>query len=93
MASMPGHATVPRSDATEVRLHYERAELASHAGARRLLQRIGDAALEACGASSFSLTEVKSATIASQCWKDAVAAAVRRIDSPLLTAEARKGRS
>jgi hypothetical protein len=56
------------------------------------LRRIGDAALESCGVSSFSLTEFKAATVVSRCWKDAVDNAVRRIDDPLLTAAAREGR-
>jgi hypothetical protein len=54
--------------------------------ARRLLVRIGDAALEACGASTFSLAELRIATRNSQCWRKAVDGATRRIASPTLTA-------
>ena len=74
----------------EIRVRYDRSELDSPASARRLFGRIGDAALESCGASPFSLVEFRSATLASRCWRDAVDAAVRRIDNPLLTAAARE---
>jgi UrcA family protein len=55
------------------------------AAARWLLDQLGEAALEACGGSAFSLREVKAAIKASSCWRDAMADAVRRIDSPQLT--------
>jgi UrcA family protein len=90
--SMSGHAAGRGSDISEIRLRYEPRELTSPAGARRLLRRIGDAALESCGASSFSLAEFKVVTLQSRCWKDAVDDAVRRIDSPLLTAAAHDAR-
>ena len=86
-----GHAAAT-VETTEIRLRYERRELNSPATARRLLRRIGDAALESCGASSFSLAEFKTATVVSRCWRDAVEDAVRRSDDPLLTVAARKGR-
>jgi UrcA family protein len=79
-------------ETTDIRVRFERRELTSPAAARRLLRRIGDAALESCGASSFSLAEFKTATVTSRCWRDAFDDAVRRIDDPLLTAAAREGR-
>jgi UrcA family protein len=87
-----GHAAATGFETSEIRVRYERRELTSPASARRLLKRIGDAALESCGASSFSLAEFKTATVASQCWRDAVDGAVRRIDDPLLTAAASEDR-
>jgi UrcA family protein len=89
VASTQGLASAAGSETTEIRVRYEPRELASPAGALRLLRRIGDAALESCGASAFSLAEIKAVTLQSQCWKDAVEDAVRRIDNPLLTAQAR----
>ncbi|HEY3653901.1 MAG TPA: UrcA family protein [Steroidobacteraceae bacterium] len=92
IASTEGHAAPAGLETTEIRVRYERRELTSPAAARSLLRRIGDAALESCGASSFSLAEFKSATAVSRCWRDAVDDAVRRVDHPLLTAAAREGR-
>ena len=63
-----------------------RAELhpATPAAARRTLARIEAAALAVCGASSFSLSEVKLAIRTSACWRDSVADTMARIDDPLL---------
>jgi UrcA family protein len=92
IALTEGHAAAAGFETAEIRVRYDRRELASPAGAHRLLGRIGDAALESCGASKFSLVEFKAATIVSRCWKDAVNDAVRRIDDPVLTSAARKDR-
>ena len=90
--STEGYAAPTGWVTTEIRVQYDHRDLTSPAAARRLLRRIRDAALESCGASPFSLPEFKAATVASQCWRDAVDNAVRRIDDPLLTAAAREGR-
>ena len=92
IASTEGHAAPTGFETTEIRVRYDRRELTSPTAARRLLRRIGDAALESCGASPFSLAEFKTATVVSRCWRDAVDDAVRRIDDPLLTAAALVGR-
>lgn len=57
---------------------------ATPAAARRVLVRIDRALLEVCGASDFSLREVKAATRQSACWKDGMADAVARIGDPAL---------
>ena len=88
LAAAEDHPAPAGSETTEIRVHYERKDLTSAAGARRLLARIDSAALESCGASSFSLPELKNAVLASQCYRDAVEKAVHRIDSPLLSAAA-----
>jgi len=86
IVSTDGHAGPAGLETTEIHLRYHRQDLVSPAAARRLLVRIGDAALEACGASPFSLAELKIATRNSQCWQKAVDGATRRIASPTLTA-------
>jgi UrcA family protein len=79
-------------ETSEIQLRYSYRELISATAARRLLTRIGNAALESCGASTFSLVEFKAATETSQCWRDAVDDAVRRIGSPALSAVASEAR-
>jgi UrcA family protein len=88
---MQGRAAAAEVATAQVRMRYERGELTSPTAAHHLLRRIGEAALESCGA-SFSLAEFKTATVASPCWRDAVDEAVRRIDNPLLTAAAQESR-
>jgi UrcA family protein len=92
VVSTEGYAAPTGLVTTEIRVRYDHRELTSPAAAHRLLTRIRDAALESCGASPFSLPEFKAATVASQCWRDAVENAVRSIDDPLLTAAARADR-
>jgi UrcA family protein len=92
VVSTEGYAGPTGVVTTEIRVRYDQRELTSPAAAHRLLRRIRDAALESCGASPFSLPEFKAATLASQCWRDAVDNAVRHIDDPLLTAAARADR-
>jgi UrcA family protein len=85
-------AAAARSETTDIQLRYKHQELTSASSARVLLKRIGDAALESCGASPFSLAEFKAATKVTQCWRDAVDEAVRRIGSPVLNAVASEAR-
>ena len=87
-----GLAAPAGSETSAIRVRYSRTELTSTAGARNLLRRIGNAALESCGASPFSLTEFKAATEQSRCWRAAVDNALRNIGSPVLDAAAEQGR-
>ena len=82
--SRAGNAQPVGVETTDIRLKYSHTDLATPTAARRLLARIGNAALEACGASTFSLADYKSAIRASRCWRDAVEDASRRIGSPTL---------
>jgi UrcA family protein len=91
IASTEGHAEPTGSETAEIRLRYDRRDLTSPAAAHRLLVRIGDAALVACGASPFSLAEFKMATRSSRCWRAAVDDTVRRIGSPTLSALVSEG--
>ncbi len=54
---------------------------ASHtpAAMRRLERRIADAALEVCGASDFSLADVKAAVLRSACWRQSYADAIAQV--------------
>jgi UrcA family protein len=54
----------------------------SPAGMRRLERRIAVAALEACGASASSLSEVKDAGLRSACWQQSYADAIAQVGSP-----------
>lgn len=59
---------------------------ASDADARRLLAQLDRAAVEACGATQFSLPEVKQAARRSDCWRSAMKQAVEGIGHPQLAA-------
>ena len=56
----------------------------SEAAAQRTLHRLADAALAVCGASDFSLRELRLAVRKSACWNDSMEDVVKRIDNPLL---------
>jgi UrcA family protein len=92
IASAEERAAATGAQTTEIHVRYESRDLNSPAGVRRLLVRIGNAALESCGASLFSLPEIRNAALASQCYKDAIDDAVHRIGSPLLSAAASEER-
>ena len=61
-------------------------DLQTHAGAARMLHRIDDAALEACGADRTSLREYRLVVEYSACHRDGVAQAVSALDAPSVTA-------
>lgn len=85
-------AGVPAAGAAEdeaparLTVRFATADLRDQPAARRLLARIGDAALDVCGASPFSLPELQRLVRASACWHDAVARAVTGIHAPQLAA-------
>ena len=56
------------------------------AEARRSLDRLGSAAMEACGASFFSVPDYKRAVRGSACWHESMSDVVARIDNQYLTA-------
>ena len=88
---MFGSASAARDGAGEfsdsiVVIHHADLHPSSAKAARAVLDRIDTAALEACGASSFSLREVKISVRSSQCWKESVAKVVARINDPMIQA-------
>ena len=77
-------ASAPADEVVTVKVRNMIAKPRTEAEAQSLLRAIGNAAQEACGASSFSLPEVKVAVRHSDCWRDAVARAVIAADSRIL---------
>ena len=77
-----------RSDDTTVlvQVKYQDLDLKSARDAALLLKRLDNAALEACGASSFSLPDYRAAVRHSPCFGAATSRAVASIASPTLTA-------
>jgi UrcA family protein len=65
-----------------VRVPRPTAPMQSDAQARALLARLDKAAIEACGASTFSLPDVQSATRNGPCWHKAIAEAVVQASDP-----------
>jgi UrcA family protein len=65
-------------------VHQAQLHPATPAAARRTIARIEAAAFAVCGASAFSLNEVKLAVRDSPCWRDSMAGTMARIDDPLL---------
>ncbi|WP_404710622.1 UrcA family protein [Sphingomonas sp. MMS24-J13] len=71
---------------TAVRVRHVDPALGSPREAKVLLNRLGDAAMEACGASSFSVAQYRQAVRDSACWRTSMTDVVQRIDNPYLTA-------
>lgn len=65
--------------------HVDR-NLESNGQAKVLLNRLSDAAMEACGASSHSVPQYRQAVRDSACWRTSMTDVVQRIDNPYLTA-------
>jgi UrcA family protein len=72
------------ADRYAVTLHRAQLHPATPDAARQTIARIEAAALDVCGASPFSLREMKQAVRDSACWRDAVAGTMAQIDDPLL---------
>ena|SRR5579875_2096896 len=60
-------------------------DLNNPSDANRMLGRLGDAALEACGASPFSLPQYRDAVRRSDCYRNGVDQAVASLDAPALS--------
>ena len=74
----PTFAADPGAETTSVRVF--RPTTASPHATRSLQRRIAAAALEACGATGFSVAEAKAAVARSQCWRDSYAGGIAQID-------------
>ncbi len=77
--AMPAHAAPADHGSETVIVRVARPVSRSPAAMRRLERRIADAALEVCGASDFSLAEVKAAVLRSACWRQSYADAIAQV--------------
>ncbi len=85
-APMLAHAQPLASDQpTAVAVRYQDLDLNRRADAHVVLGRISDAALEACGASSFSLPDYRASVQRSDCFRRGVQQAVAAINAPEVT--------
>ncbi|MHB8283380.1 MAG: UrcA family protein [Caulobacteraceae bacterium] len=74
------------SDTAHVKVSFSDLNLDRTRDASVLLERVQTAALESCGASTFSLPDYRDAVQRSACYRAGVAQAVGQIDAPKLTA-------
>jgi UrcA family protein len=69
----------------QVAIKFGDLDLASQQGSAAMLQRISHAALEACGASGFSVPDYKWATKNSGCYHSSMDRAVAQLAAPAVT--------
>jgi UrcA family protein len=87
LALLPAAAFAAPADLTTVvKVRIADTDLTNVAGAQRAIARLDGAALEACGASHFSLREYKLAVRNSDCYRDGMDRAVASLGSPTLNA-------
>ena len=84
--SAAAYAATPDDAQNSIRVAYNDLNLLQPQGAAVLLQRVQGAALQACGASPFSLPDYQYTIRRSSCYQTSVSRAVSAIDAPLLTA-------
>jgi len=82
----PAKAGGTADTAPSVRISVRQGDLDNPFAARLLFDRIQEAAMEVCGASPFSFSDVRRAVRQSDCWRQAVSAAVAELHDPDLTA-------
>ena len=89
-ASLAGLAMQPIAHAadvpTAVAVHYGDLDLGQPSSARILYHRLQAAALEACGASEFSLAPYRNAVTRSACYRDGLDQAVEAVGLPAVSA-------
>ena len=82
-----GHAaSMAAATRTAVRVPVRGLDLDQPAGAARMLRRLDEAAMEACGASPFSWSEYRWAVRRSECHAASLDRAVAELDAPAVTA-------
>ncbi|HLZ83640.1 MAG TPA: UrcA family protein [Caulobacteraceae bacterium] len=80
--AMPAHADRP----TAVEVRFNDLDLNRPSDAVVMLGRLDQAALQACGASRFSLREYQQSIRWSRCYADGMGRAVSELNAPALTA-------
>ncbi len=78
-------AEAPDQATTSVAVHFGDLNLESARGARQMLDRISQAALDACGAPRESLQDYRYAVRRSSCYREGVADAVASLNAPEVT--------
>jgi UrcA family protein len=71
--------------ATAVKVRYDDLDLTRTTDAQTMLVRLDRAALDACGASGFSLREVRQAVQRSACYRQSLDRAVAGLNAPAVT--------
>jgi UrcA family protein len=77
-------ASADSSTTSVVTVHHVNVNPQTPSAAMHTLNQLKDAAMEACGASPFSLSEYKAAVRETRCWHDSVADVVARLGSAQL---------
>ncbi len=70
--------------ATAVAVKYGDRDLSTRRGSVVMLNRLHEAALNACGANEFSFADVRRAVAQSACFEDSLSRAVADVDAPLV---------
>ena len=86
LLALSAPAIAAGDEATMVKVRHVDTAVQTRADADQLLGRLGTAAMEACGASGFSLSQYQRAVRGSACWRSSMTDVVQRIDNPILTA-------
>ncbi|OJU12000.1 MAG: hypothetical protein BGN86_13720 [Caulobacterales bacterium 68-7] len=85
LLAMSAGAAFAADAAPQVRVTAAGLNLGQSADAQAMLGRLDEAALNACGASKFSFSQVRDATRAGDCYKAAMSNAVTSLGSPVVT--------
>jgi len=78
-------AAIAGDNSATVKVGYGDLDLSSAKGSAALLHRLSDAALQACGASDFSVPEYRWAIERSSCYRDSMDRAVADLNAPAVT--------
>lgn len=88
LASIAGAACASdalSSDRTVVRVGFDASSVATPRAAQNLLSRLGEAALQACGAYPGSVRDYRMSVERSDCYQHKLDQAVAQVDSPVLS--------